>query len=89
MWLVCLQIQARDGYTIERKILFVNKTWTELQKQSPANLFNKQPEFTAVQGTIHDFTNLKQDFKNNNQKSTIINTIKISQAQIDQHRNHK
>ena len=52
-------------------------------------LFNKQPEFTAVQGTIHDFTNLKQDFKNNNQKSTIINTIKISQAQIDQHRNHK
>ena len=33
---------------------FVNKTRTE----TVSNLFNKQPEFTALQGAINDFTNL-------------------------------
>ena len=36
-----------------------NKTRTE----TVYNSFNKQPKFTALQGTIHNFTYLKQDFK--------------------------
>ena len=36
----------------------VDKTQTE----TVSNPFSKQPEFIALQGAIHDFTNLKQDF---------------------------
>ena len=28
-----------------------------------SNPFNMKSEFTALQGAIHDFTNLKQEFK--------------------------
>ena len=37
--------------------LFVNKTQTE----TVSNPFYKQLEFTALQGTINDFTSLKQE----------------------------
>ena len=38
--------------------VFVNKPRTEV-----TNPFNMQSEFIALQGAIHDFTNLKQEFE--------------------------
>ena len=41
--------------------VFVNKQRTK----TVSNPFNNQPEFTALQGAIHAFPNLKQDFEKN------------------------
>ena len=54
MRVISLQIHARAGDIMDKEILLMHEL---------SLTFNKQPEFTALGGAIHDFTNLKQEFE--------------------------
>ena len=57
MWVVCLQIHPHTGDTVSEYICIQIMNWKSL------NPFNMQSEFTALQGAIHNLTNLKQEFE--------------------------